>query len=81
MTSKIVFDVDGLTCDVCIGDVLERIRVVPGVLALSVGARKDGTSHVEVESESTPRLAILARALAGGGFRIAGLDSRYLAFS
>jgi copper chaperone CopZ len=81
MLNKVAFDVDGLTCEVCIGDIAERIRWVPGVVALSVGARRGGSSHVEVESESTTRLAWLARAIAGGGFRIAGLNSRTLACS
>ena len=81
MTRKMAFDVDGLTCGLCIGDIMERVRVVPGVLEISVGPVHDGHSHVQVTSESTTRLAWLAKALARGGFRIAGLDSRPLSFA
>jgi hypothetical protein len=45
MTRKMAFDVDGVTCGLCIGDIMERVRVVPGVLEISVGPVHDGHSH------------------------------------
>jgi copper chaperone CopZ len=71
MTRKMAFDVDGVTCGLCIGDIMERVRVVPGVLEISVGPVHDGHSHVQVTSESTTRLAWLAKALAGAGCPVA----------
>lgn len=76
MPSTVTLRVDGLTCALCIGDILERIHAVPGVEQVKVGPVEQGRSWVTVTSERGASLTRLSRALSAGGFHISGAGAR-----
>lgn len=69
-SSTITVHVDGLTCGLCIGDVLERVHMVPGVEQVAVGPMDNGQAWVTVTSCPGTSVTELERALSRGGFHI-----------
>lgn len=69
-TSTITVHVDGFTCGLCIGDVMERVHMVPGVERVAVGPMDHGQAWVTVTSSTGPSVTVLERALSRGGFHI-----------
>lgn len=74
MSSTVTLRVGGLTCALCIGDIMERVHLVPGVVQVAVGRVEHGRSWVTVTGEPGVSVTRLSRELSRGGFHIAGAD-------
>lgn len=70
-SSPVTVHVDGLTCGMCIGDVMQRVHHVPGVVEVSVGPIDHGQSWVTITSDPGVGVTELESALSRGGFHIA----------
>ena len=69
--STVTVHVDGLTCGKCIGDVMQRVHLVSGVVEVSVGPIDHGQSWVTITSDPGVGVTELEAALSRGGFHIA----------
>lgn len=70
-TSTLTVHVDGLICAMCLGDVMDRVHLVPGVVQVDVGPIDAGQSWVTVTSDPGVTVTQIDRALSRGGFHIA----------
>jgi copper chaperone CopZ len=70
MTHTVTVEVEGLTCQLCIGEVLERLRNVGGVFRVRVGPVHDGRSTVLVSGEPAVNLAAVKAAMTNGQFHV-----------
>jgi copper chaperone CopZ len=70
MTQTVKVDVEGLTCHLCIGDVLERIHDLRGVSRVSVGPVHDGRSTVLVTGDPAVNRLEVEAAMAHGRFHV-----------
>ncbi len=70
MTHTVKIDVEGLTCQLCIGDVLQRMHDVRGVLRVSVGPVHDGRSTVLVTGEPVVSRHAVETAMTRGRFHV-----------
>ncbi|MHB1163997.1 MAG: heavy-metal-associated domain-containing protein [Candidatus Nanopelagicales bacterium] len=76
MSSTVTLRVEGLTCAWCIGDIIDRVHLVPGVVQVAVGPVEQGSSWVTVTSDPGVSVSRLARELSRGGFHIASSSGR-----
>lgn len=70
MTHTLKVDVEGLTCQLCIGDVLERLHDVRGVFRVSVGPVHDRRSTVLVTGEPVVSRHAVEAAMTSGRFHV-----------
>jgi copper chaperone CopZ len=80
-TKAVAFDVKGLACGLCIGEVLERVHAVPGAREVSVGPVREELSRVRVLTDSTTRFVWLVAALALGGLHVMGSQGASVAIT
>lgn len=64
------FRVVGLRCGACIGEVMERVRAIPGVTGVSMGFARAEASPLVLDSRSPLPLELVREALAKTGFRV-----------
>ena len=70
------YTVRGMTCGSCIAEVMELVRVLPGVSGVTLGYRSGGGSPMLIESRSVLSADDLRAALETGGFRVSTTGRR-----
>lgn len=74
MSSTVTLRVGRLTCALCVGDIMERVHLVPGVVRVAVGGVEHGRSWVTVNGEPGVSVTRLSRELSRAGFHNAAAD-------
>ena len=70
------YTVAGLTCGACIGEVMERVRGLPGVSGVSIEFRRGSPAPLLVESRSGISLERLRETLGSAGFQVSAASRR-----
>ena len=70
------YTVAGLTCGACIGEVMERVRELPGVCGVSIDFRRGYLAPLLVESRSGISLERLRETLEPAGFQVCAANRR-----
>ena len=70
------YTVAGLTCGACIGEVMERVRLLPGVRGMSIDYRPGSPAPLLVESRSGIPLERLRETLGSAGFEVSAASRR-----
>ena len=70
------YTVAGLTCAACIGEVMERVRLLPGVRGVSIDFRQGFPAPLLVESRSGIPLEPLRETLGSAGFQVSAASRR-----
>lgn len=74
MTSTSYF-VRGLTCEVCVGRLMDEVRSVPGVTSVAVHLVRPGISRIRVSPAGAEVTAGTGTAIRRSGFRAATDDA------
>ena len=72
------YTVDGMTCGACLAEVMEGIRLLPGVSGVAVSLIPDGPSPLFIESRAALASGVVHEAVAMVGFH-ASDTSKHLA--
>ncbi len=68
--NRYTIDINGMTCEHCMGTVQKALVAVPGVVSATVELTP-GRALVDVDN-ATSGIASLVRAIAGAGYTVAG---------
>ncbi|GMU32380.1 MAG: heavy-metal-associated domain-containing protein [Planctomycetia bacterium] len=68
--NRYTIDINGMTCEHCVGTVQKALVTVPGVVSAAVELNP-GRALVELD-DVTSGIASLVRAIAGAGYSVAG---------
>ena len=72
------YTVQGMTCGSCIAEVMELVRVLPGVSGVTLGYTTDEGSPMLIESRAGLPKDDLRAALETGGFQVSGTSRRHV---
>src|SRR5699024_9444247 len=69
-TAQSTLQLEGLTCQQCVGSVTEQLQTLPGVTDVNVDLVANGTSTATITANPTPSAQQFAAALAEAGYSV-----------
>ena len=75
--TKTTYTVDGMTCAACLGEVMDRVRTLPGVIGVAVRYLQGAPSPLLIESRDAVAPEALRETLEQAGFHVGGTSRRH----